>query len=120
MSKTTTKRIRPVVKFPDDGLTKGSFKEECDPTVIVNLFTQTGMMPHAERRQPQYADAPEGDMFTHACVSAEIRSKIEEGFEPSEAPEEPEEAPTPPKDDSQQKLEESPEPLATETTKGDA
>ena len=78
---------------PELGVTRNSFKQECDINRIVSTYAETGMVNHLARSAPQYGDAPEQNFFESACISAEIASQTEEGVfgqeTPSEAPEEP-------------------------------
>lgn len=97
------------------GLTRQSFKDECDINNIIKTYTDTGLVNHVAKSRPIYGEAPETDFFTAACVRADIKSQQEAGAidldevlepqdtpeenVPPEAPEEPSEAPnTPPKD----------------------
>lgn len=78
------------VVFPEKGLTKQSFKEECDVNNIVDTFLRTGIVLGQNKREAQYGEAPDQTLFEAACVQAELRSKAEEGvFE--ETPSEPDE-----------------------------
>jgi len=70
--------VEPVrVSFSEPGLTRQSFKDECDINRIVDQYTRTGLVPHVVRRSPQYGDVPEQSLFEAACVQAEIRSAEE-------------------------------------------
>lgn len=100
-------------------LTRGSFKDECDPNLIVAQYAKTGIVNHIPRIQPQYGDAPEGDFFEAACVSAEIRSRQEAGeldldeiVRNASAPPEPQESVTP--------APVEPETPSSDTSEGDA
>jgi len=95
VSKTSTKRKRPhAIRFPDEGMTRQSFKDECDVNNIVKTFTQTGMINHIPRTQPQYGDAPEIDFFEAARTQAAIRSQQEAGtLDLDELGQEPEQTP---------------------------
>jgi hypothetical protein len=72
-------RHRVAITFPDDGRTRGSFKDECDIDRIVSRFLNTGALPHQQRRPPQYGDAPDATLFEAAVTHAELRSLEEEG-----------------------------------------
>lgn len=102
----------------DDGVTRQSFRDECDIDRIVDTYARTGMVNHIPRMKPMYGDAPDQTLFEAACVQAEIRSAEENEalYPPSDAltapesddkeqtegtPSEPEpEAPTAAKDES--------------------
>lgn len=95
---------------PDQGLTRQSFKEECDINNIVATYMRTGMVNHLPRVEPQYGDAPDLDFNEAAGIRARVRQMHEEeGYEPpdletleiekapeaqTEAPEASEEVPT--------------------------
>jgi len=91
----TKKRQRPhAIRFTDESLTRQSFKAECDVNNIVKTFTQTGMINHIPRTQPQYGDAPEMDFFEAARTQADIRSQQEAGtLDLDELGQEPEQTP---------------------------
>jgi hypothetical protein len=74
---------------PDECKTHQSFKDECDVNKIIDMHVRTGIVTHLNRGTPQYGDAPESDIFDAAVAQAEIRSALEQGYEPPEAPEEP-------------------------------
>lgn len=73
------KRHRVTVVFPDDGLTRGSFKDECDIDKIVHKFVDTGMLTHLQRGSPIFGEAPDQSLFEAAVTQAELRSHAEEG-----------------------------------------
>lgn len=75
-------RERPVVVTPETGLTKQSFKKECDINHILSRYQNSGILPHQNNRQPVYADAPNID-FREAL---EMGRKVDEIL--SEYPEE--------------------------------
>jgi len=76
----TKKKIRPhAIEFTEPSLTRQSFKDECDVNQIVKRYTETGMINHIPRANPEYGDAPEGDFLEAAIVNAEIASQIEAG-----------------------------------------
>lgn len=66
---------REAVQFhpAETGLTRQSFKDECDITRIVETYARTGIAP-LNRHEPQYGDAPDSGLFEAALVQAEIRS----------------------------------------------
>lgn len=66
------------VAFPERGLTRGSFKDECDINRIVDTYARTGIVNHIPRVAPQYGDNPEQSLFEAACIQAEIRSSEED------------------------------------------
>jgi len=73
-------KTRPHAKvFTQPSLTKQSFRDECDVNLIVKRYTETGMINHIPRTNPQYGDAPEGDFLEAAIVNADIASQIEAG-----------------------------------------
>lgn len=90
MPATKTKRKRPIVRGPYDaqrviskidpesGITRQSFRDECDVEKIVDTFARTGMINHIPKTAPVYGDCPEQNLFEAACVQAEIRSSEEE------------------------------------------
>jgi len=67
------------IVFTQPSLTRQSFKDECDVNLIVKRYTETGMINHIPRTNPQYGDAPEGDFLEAAIVNADIASQIEAG-----------------------------------------
>lgn len=71
------RRRRVSISFPEQGLTKQSFRDECDINKIVDQFARTGVINNLPRGEPQYGDAPEQSFFESACISAEIASKTE-------------------------------------------
>lgn len=71
---------------PDLGRTHQSFKDECSIDNIIDLHTRTGILQHINAGTPQYVDNPESTLYEAACVAAEVRSVIEDGWEPPEAP----------------------------------
>lgn len=74
---------------PERGLTRQSFKDECDVNRIVDTYARTGIIP-AQRLEPHYGEAPESTLFEAACAQAAIRSAEADGFEyPSESSSEP-------------------------------
>jgi len=79
VSKNSTKRQHAIFFDKKEGLTHQSFKDECDVNNIVRMYTETGMVNHLPRTQPQYADAPEIDYFEAARVQADLRSQQEAG-----------------------------------------
>lgn len=56
------------------GLTRQSFKDECDITRIVETYARTGIAP-LNRHEPHYGDAPDSGLFEAALIQAEIRSQ---------------------------------------------
>lgn len=60
-----------------DGITRQSFKDECDINRIVETYARTGIVPGVRNIAPEYGDAPSSDLFEAACVQAEIRSAEE-------------------------------------------
>lgn len=64
----------------EDGLTRQSFKDECDINRIVEQYARTGIIPVTPRGQPQYGDNPEQTLFEAALVQAEIRSQEEDEY----------------------------------------
>lgn len=68
---------------PDECRTHQSFKDECDINNIIDLYARTGLVNHHASGKPQYVDNPETTLFEAALAQAEIRSAIEEGWEPS-------------------------------------
>ena len=70
-----------------EDLTRQSFKDECDVNNIVKTYSETGMINHIPRGNPQYGEAPESDFFTAAVITAEIASKTEEGLDLEPTPE---------------------------------
>jgi len=90
--------MRPhAIVFSQPSLTRQSFKDECDVNQIVKRYTETGMINHIPRTNPQYGDAPEGDFLQAAIVNADIASQIEAGSLDLDAlgASEPEAEPTP-------------------------
>jgi len=78
-AKPKLKKRPHAIKFTEPSLTRQSFKDECDVNLIVKRYTETGMINHIPRTQPQYGDAPEGDFLQAAIVNADIASQIEAG-----------------------------------------
>lgn len=96
------------VAFPERGLTRGSFKDECDINRIVDQYARTGLVTHVAQGSPQYGDAPDLSLYEASCVQAEIRSADELGaLQPAEEPsgddlEQSEGEPTPPPQETSQ------------------
>ena len=68
--------------------TRPSFKDECNPTNIVNKFAETGIVTHRAKGEPRYEEAPDMNFFESAVIEAEAASKLEQQRQaPSEAPE---------------------------------
>lgn len=67
---------------PDEGQTHQSFKDECDVNNIIDLHTRTGLVTHLNPGSPQYGDCPESTLFEAALAQAEMRSAVEDGWEP--------------------------------------
>lgn len=90
MSKKSATRKRPTIRGPyeaqrvitkidpESGITRQSFRDECDVEKIVDTFARTGMVNHIPKAAPVYGDCPEQNLFEAACVQAEIRSSEEE------------------------------------------
>lgn len=75
---------------PETGRTHQSFKDECDVDRIIELHTRTGLVTHLNPGKPQYGDAPDSTLFEAALAQAEIRSALEEGWQPPDDAESPE------------------------------
>lgn len=76
----TKKKRDPYATYNDEpSLTRQSFAEECDINNIVGTYTETGMINHIPRHEPQYGEAPDQTFFESACVNAELASQFEEG-----------------------------------------
>lgn len=111
----TKKRPHAIAFDPDEGLTRQSFKDECDVSNIVRTYTETGMVNHIARQPPEYGDAPEGDFLELASIQAQLRSIAEERgvtvaqlIEETETPDlepEPEDSENVPPEASQEALE---------------
>lgn len=67
---------------PDDGRTHQSFRDECDVNKILDLHVRTGLVNHLNQGKPQYGEVPSQTLFETALIQAEIRSAVEEGWEP--------------------------------------
>jgi len=78
-TKSKVKKRPHAIYFTEPSLTRQSFKDECDVNQIVKRYTETGMVNHIPRTNPQYGDAPEGDFLQAAIVNADIASQIEAG-----------------------------------------
>lgn len=76
---TCIPRRRVQVKFKKRGLTKGSFRDECDINQIVDQYARTGLVAHVRSGSPQYGEAPDQTLYEAACIQAEIRSRDLEG-----------------------------------------
>jgi hypothetical protein len=63
---------------PDTGLTRQSFRDECDINKIVDTYARTGMVNHIPKTQPIYGDCPDQGLFEAALIQAEIRSSYED------------------------------------------
>lgn len=46
------------IVFPEESLTKQSFRDECNINNIVNRFTNTGQLPTSNKGEPHYDFAP--------------------------------------------------------------
>lgn len=44
------------ITFPEEGMTKQSFKAECDINNILARYQKTGILEYVQEKQPQYAD----------------------------------------------------------------
>lgn len=67
------------LKFPAQGRTKQSFKDECDINVIMNRYMQTGRLPDQLNPQnPQYIDASGFDFDVAMQLVAEASTAFEE------------------------------------------
>lgn len=82
------------IYFPEDKITRDSFKDECDVKKIVERFARTGEIQHVQKAQPQYGESPNISFHEAACMQAEISSQLEANptlldQEPPEPPESP-------------------------------
>lgn len=68
------------ISFADcEKITRDSFKDECDPNLIVQRFAKTGQMP-VNKLPPQYGEAPNKSFFEAACIHAELQSQAEDSL----------------------------------------
>lgn len=60
-------------------LARDSFRDECDPNIIVRNYAQTGLVNHINRRSPEYGEAATMTFHEALCLQADIASRSEEG-----------------------------------------
>lgn len=82
--KEPTITIKPGRKYPrvqtpvgDLSLTKQSFKDECDPNLIVKRFVQTGVLPFNGRPEPKFMDAPSTEFADIQFAVANAKTAFE-------------------------------------------
>ncbi|AXH75169.1 MAG: internal scaffolding protein [Microviridae sp.] len=83
-----SKKPRISITFPTDGMTKQSFKDECDVNRIIARFQATGELPNINNLPPQYLDVTAVDFQEHQNFIAgafslfhELPAKIRDKFE---------------------------------------
>lgn len=67
-------KIRSQVAFPEIGLAKQSFKDECDINTIMRRYAQTGLVDHLNTRQPRYMEVPDGLDFA-SCMAVVVDAR---------------------------------------------
>lgn len=69
---------KPKPKTPKkDGLTKQSFKDECDINLIIRKYTTTGEITHLKKSEPQYGNQPEADFTKNQYNIAAMNTMFE-------------------------------------------
>lgn len=74
-----TKKRKHAIYFPDDGLTRPSFQDECNVNNIISTYANTGMVNHVARAKPQWGDAPDQTFHEAMCTAADLASQQEAG-----------------------------------------
>lgn len=67
-------RKRVALTFEGPGLTKQSFKDECDINILMSRFQDTGVVDHVTQAIPRYVDVSEMDYQTAMDTIAGARS----------------------------------------------
>lgn len=73
-----TKKPRVSIEFASEGMTKQSFKDECDVNRIVARFQATGELPNLNNIPPQYLDCTTMDFQVHQNFIAEAHTMFHE------------------------------------------
>lgn len=68
------KHPRVQIEFPEKGLAKQSFAEECDINTIMKQFEKSGLTDHVQAHQGSYGDVT-GAMDYHAALNMTIHAK---------------------------------------------
>jgi len=63
---------------PSEGMTKQSFRDECNINKIMAKFQRTGLLNHYAKHAPQYMDIPAIDYADALNIIAEAESMFEE------------------------------------------
>ena len=67
------------IKFdPKKGLTKQSFKDECNINKIMARFQRTGAIDHYAKHGPQYSDITSGNLHSAMNIISDAESMFEE------------------------------------------
>lgn len=81
-------RLRVALSFEGEGLTKQSFKDECDINILMARYMETGILDHVREEQGQFLDVSDQDyqqaMDTIANAKTlffELPSKVRDRFE---------------------------------------
>ena len=72
------KHRRVQIMFPEETMTKQSFREECDINNIMAKFQVTGMATHINEHQPQYGFATSHQFFESMQIVAKANTMFEE------------------------------------------
>lgn len=70
-------RFRVVTPVVGEGLTKQSFRDECDINVIMSRYQQSGVLPVVSVREGRFVDAPSTDYQEAMFQVADARSRFE-------------------------------------------
>lgn len=70
--------MRVQIKFPDQGLTKQSHKDECDINQIMQKYQATGVLAHIKTHEPSYGFATSDTYFESLQVVAQANTMFEE------------------------------------------
>lgn len=70
-------KIRSQLQFPERGLEKQSFKDECDINNIMRRFQNTGVIDHLSQRPAMYGEIPELDFAGAMGIVVEARERFQ-------------------------------------------
>lgn len=68
---------KPTIDASKDGLTKQSFKDDCDMNIIVRKYQQSGFVDHINRQNPNFGIAPNSDFYQTQLAIANVKSLYE-------------------------------------------
>lgn len=71
-------RVKLSITFPPEGMTKQSFKDECDVNRIMARYLATGELPNINALPPQYLDVTALDFQEHQNFIAGANSLFQE------------------------------------------